>query len=112
MYKVQMIQSSPDEMYLVTAEELKMLQVQSQEFQQSLLIGRRWGISDCLKRLNGMRRDDFISHVLKPKRDELTEAGALLHWANGKGDRYRFGALKMAQWLEDNLQQITDGGWR
>lgn len=57
MYKVQLIESSPNEMYLVTAEELKILQAQSQEFQQSLLVGARWTVSDCIERLRGYRHE-------------------------------------------------------
>ncbi|WP_179396225.1 DUF771 domain-containing protein [Lacticaseibacillus absianus] len=80
------------------------------------LVGQRWTRQDCIDHLKGggMRISDFTNHVLKPKRQELESIGAVLSWSNGKrggGSKYLFRATVMSKWLEDNLDQITRGGW-
>ncbi|WP_179396301.1 DUF771 domain-containing protein [Lacticaseibacillus absianus] len=80
----------------------------------SSLVGKRWTRKDCIDQLGGMRIPDFTEHVLKPKRAELESIGAVLSWSNGKrggGSKYLFRATVMSRWLEDNLDQITKGGW-
>lgn len=100
-----------DTVLILTEDDYnKRLEAARQETEDAL-IGTRWGVDDCLHRLNGYRRADFINHVLMPKRQELEQCGALLHWANGRGDRYRFRATAMAKWMEANLEQIDKGGW-
>ncbi|WP_390410715.1 DUF771 domain-containing protein [Lacticaseibacillus jixiensis] len=113
MQRVKVVQSSADTMYLITADELVALRAKTQRAMQNELLGTRWGTNDIIKRLNGIRRDVLIQHVLIPKRAELEAIHAILSWpSGGRGSgRYLFKATVMARWLEDNLQQITDGGW-
>lgn len=113
MLEAKVIENHPDNIVVMYREDLESRLQASRDEANAALIGRRWGINDCLRRLNGMRRDAFINHILKPKRQELESIGAVLHWSSGgRGSgKYLFRATVMSQWLEDNLQQITDGGW-
>lgn len=112
MLQVKVLEDTEEGIIVLRQEDLeKRLAVARQEAETALL-GGRWSIADCLRRLNGYRRTDFLNNVLKPKRTELERCGALLHWSKGRGDGYRFRATKMAQWLEDNLDQIDRGGWK
>ncbi|MCI1893561.1 MAG: DUF771 domain-containing protein [Lactobacillus sp.] len=112
MLQVKVLEDTDEGIIVLRQEDLeKRLAVARQEAETALL-GGRWSIADCLRRLNGYRRTDFLNNVLKPKRTELERCGALLHWSKGRGDGYRFRATKMAQWLEDNLDQIDRGGWK
>lgn len=78
------------------------------------LIGVRWTVDDVIHQLNGIRREVITDKVILPKLSELIEYGALLQYPKsqgGTGQRYLFRATKMQFWLEENLKQITDGGW-
>lgn len=78
------------------------------------LIGVRWTIDDVINQLNGIRRETLMENIILPKVTELIEYGALLQYpkkVGGTGKRYLFRATKMQFWLEENLKQITDGGW-
>lgn len=79
---------------------------------RSYLEGQRWKVKDCIERLNGYRRSDFVNYVLIPKRDELERIGALLQWHDADHRDCLFKATTMSKWLDDNLDQITKGGWR
>lgn len=75
------------------------------------LVGKRWGVKECISQLNGYRRSTFVDYVLKPKRKELESIGAILQWADANHRDYIFRATVMSSWLEENLDQITKGGW-
>lgn len=101
--------------YVFEPDELELLLEKTrEEIRTKYLIGETWTIEDINKRLRGKRRGDITAHIIIPKLDELLSIGALLmypHSAGGDGNRYLFRATRMAQWLEDNMDQISKGGW-
>lgn len=107
MQAVKITEDEPD-YFVLTRAELDELH----EKTRSYLEGQRWKVKDCIERLNGYRRSDFVNYVLIPKRDELERIGALLQWHNADHRDYLFKATTMSKWLDDNLDQITKGGWR
>lgn len=111
MLEAKLIEGHPENVVVMYREDLDRRLEAARKETDSALLGARWGINQCIERLDGYRRMDFIHNVLEPKRAELTKRGIILHWSHGKGDRYKFRATEMAKWLEENLQQITDGGW-
>lgn len=112
MMQAKVIEDTDAAIIVLRREDLDKRLAAAKREAETALLGGRWSIDDCLKRLNGYRRTDFLNNVLKPKRAELERCGALLHWSKGRGDGYRFRATKMAQWLEANLEQIDRGGWK
>lgn len=113
MLEAKVITQSPADFLVLTQAELDQMHNETQELLKQSVVGTRWTVNDCIERLRGYRREAFVNNVLKPKRQELESIGAVLHWSSGgRGSgKYLFRATVMSQWLEDNLQQITDGGW-
>lgn len=103
--------STDTDMVVLTQTELDELRKQSQQAVEESLIGARWTMADVIKRLSGYRREELITRVLIPKKDELEQLGAILSWPIGRSGRYLFKATVMAQWMEDNLDRISHGGW-
>lgn len=108
------IEGHPDEMMVFYKKDLEALLKATREEVDSMLVGVRWNRKECISHIKGggMRISTFTDHVLKPKRAELESIDAVLEWPKGRGSgKYLFRATVMSRWLEDNLQQITDGGW-
>lgn len=101
-----------DQYYLVTADELADLRKKSAAAMHESLLGVRWGIKDIIERLDGYNRYSLMQRVLIPNKERLMDYGAVLAWSNDRRGKYVFRATRMAQWLEDNLEQITQGGWQ
>lgn len=106
MQAVKITEDEPD-YFVLTRSELDELHEKTRAY----LEGKRWKVKDCIERLNGYRRSDFVNYVLIPKRDELERIGALLQWHDADHRDYLFKATIMSKWIDDNLEQITKGGW-
>lgn len=91
--------SIPEGYVLIKQEELE------KAFEESLL-GRYWDMKDLVKR-TGISSQTLKEKILYPFRHELdVERGGFVRYPEGKGTPWRFGAMHMAKWLEENLESI------
>lgn len=69
------------------------------------LIGKVWGMKDLEKHV-GRNNDWLKEKILYPHREELEE---FVTYPTRQGERWRFGALRMSEWLEENQEVILCG---
>jgi phage pi2 protein 07 len=70
------------------------------------LIGKVWGMKELEKHV-GRSNDWLKENLLYPHREELDALnGGFVTYPTKQGQRWRFGALKMSNWLEENLEKI------
>ncbi|MEC6747364.1 DUF771 domain-containing protein [Marinilactibacillus sp. XAAS-LB27] len=89
----------PDGYVLIAKEEL------DKAFEESLL-GRYWEMKDLSNR-TGRSPQWLKETILYPFKDELDiKRGGFVRYPEGKGSPWKFGAMQMATWLEENLEAI------
>ena len=89
----------PEGYVLIKQEELDKV------FEESLR-GRYWEMKDLSNR-TGKSPQTLKEKVLYPYREDLDiKRGGFVRYPEGKGSPWKFGAMQMAKWLEDNLETI------
>jgi len=70
------------------------------------LIGKQWTMKDLENHTN--RSNNWLKdNLLYPYRNELDIVlGGFVRYPNTKGQPWRFGALEMANWLEENKRRV------
>lgn len=80
--------------------------VEYDELLSADLTGQTWNMSD-LREATDRSTDWLKENILYPNRKELDiENGGFVKYPENKGQRWRFGAKKMSQWLEENMQEV------
>ncbi|API89398.1 hypothetical protein BKP56_09090 [Marinilactibacillus sp. 15R] len=80
-------------------------EILDKSFEESLL-GRYWEMKDLSER-TGKSPQTLKEKILYPYREELdVKRGGFVKYPEGKGTPWRFGAMQMAKWLEENLESI------
>jgi phage pi2 protein 07 len=70
------------------------------------LTGKQWGMKE-LEEATGRKSNWLKENVLYPYRDELdVMSGGFVRYPEKSGSPWKFGALKMSAWLEDNLERV------
>ena len=85
----------PEDHVLIKRAELEELRSQD-------LTGKIWEMKD-LSQATRRSADWLKEFILYPYRPDLE---AFVKYPRGKGDRWKFGAKQMSQWLEDHLEEV------
>lgn len=90
----------PDNFILIEKDEHNRLLEQD-------LMGRTWDMTDLRSKLNNIRASTITSKLLYPNQKFLDiKNGGFVKFPSGKGSDWRFGALKMAKYLEENWSEL------
>lgn len=99
--KVDLLIQIPSDLVIISKVELKELKEQS-------LVGVYWNMKDLEKSVN--KKQDWIKAniLFKSKFKEIldSEKGGFVYYPKGSGQSWSFHALKMADFLDRNFQQI------
>lgn len=86
----------PSEYVLITKEEYENLKHHE-------LLGHTWDMNDVRARLNNVDSRWIKEHILYPNREVLAvENGGFVLYPKASGSKWKFGALKMANYLENH----------
>ena len=85
----------PEDHVLIKRAELE-------ELKNNDLTGKVWEMKD-LSQATRRSADWLKEYILYPYRSDLE---AFVKYPRGKGDRWKFGAKQMSQWLEDHLEEV------
>lgn len=80
--------------------------IEWEQMLESQLAGKQWSMKD-LEELTGRKTNWLKDNVLYPYREELdVDNGGFVRYPEVSGSPWKFGAAKMAQWLEENMGKV------
>ncbi|SBO16277.1 DUF771 domain-containing protein [Carnobacterium divergens] len=78
-----------------------------QKLKENELLGSTWDMKDLRSKLKNMSSSSIKSKLLYPNQKLLdVKNGGFVKYPSGRGSDWRFGALKMANYIEENWSEL------
>lgn len=102
-----MEQQSLDITVAIPDDYILVKKVDWEEMVERQLMGKQWNMKDLREATGGRDVNWLKEHILYPYRDELdVKQGGFVRYPEASGVPWKFGAAKMSEWLESNLEKV------